>query len=281
MAYYSSDGSIIQQGAAGVGEFGLSLGQYRQARAGGGRIRAFRSGILDVNGRRQARGMGEYFARPNRPEAYREGVFMDGFNIPEYDAPLESYREGSLGQVPPTSFDLKDPGSLTEAKTAIAIAAGAMGQQYADKWNEQFFVSEIWDNRATELWRFFLTNVKTRMPALATGFTDQQLTTSTGKGEYPTAQGLLLALTTGVGSPGFPGNPNYFATNFPKLSAWMQSVAAAGGQGTVLEPYFTLTETVKGKPGAFKLSTMAWVGFGAIALAGAYFVMKKRRPAAA
>lgn len=266
MTYHTS-GDMGLSGAPGVGEYFASLGQYTQARAGGGGVHAFRQGSL-----------GEYMEKPPQVDAYEDGVFADFSNI--YPGPLESYQEGSLGQVMPTTLDLKDPQSVTETKTAIAISSGAMAQQYLEKWNEEFYKSEIWDERATELWRFFLAFIKGRLPAIATTYTDAQLTVSAPKGEYPTATGLLLALTTGVGSPAFPGNPNYFATNFPKLSAWMQTVAAAGGQGQVLEPFFTFGETVKGKPGALKMSTVAWFGFGATALVLGYMYFSKRRPTA-
>lgn len=379
MAYYSSEGAIINQGAGSIGEYFVSLGQFTQARAGGGGIHArddgslgapllrsmatlprmqchadcyeeyqagfwtakglsvccgarppeapkswswqdwescvqgarrgnrdavecllhwYRLGYITAKGfkmvtgfspplsarggpRVAMRGLGEYMEMPSQEDAYEDGVFADFSNLSV--GPLESYQEGSLGigQVAmPTTLDLKDPQSVKETKTAIGIASGAMAQQYLEKWNEEFYASEIWDERATELWRFFLTFIKTKLPAVSTTYTDAQLTVSTSKGEYPTATGLLLALTTGVGSPAFPGNPNYFATNFPKLSAWMQTVAAAGGQGQVLEPNFTFGETVKGKPGALKMSTVAWFGFGATALVVGYLYFKKRRPAA-
>jgi hypothetical protein len=279
-----SDGGVIEPGELHAYKDG-SLGQYEQARAGGGDIHAFREGILGAY-EQAAAGIGfdQAAAGLGLP------LYVDGQQVDRpmtiYHGPAgvgrlghvwarhESYR--GLGQAASGTLDLTDPATVREVKTALSFANPdiTLTEEGQKLYTESWYASPIWDKVTSELMASFLAQA-TSPPST---YKESDLAVTTDKGSYPTAAGVMTILAVGVGSPGYGKDPTYFQTNFPILSAFAGQVAAAGGDTTKVDvkaPYFTESEKVKGK-GGIPVSTMAIVGLGAVAAVAAYLVLKKK-----
>lgn len=274
-----------------------SLGQFEQASADGGAGHAFRDGVL---GQFEQAAAGIGFEQASAGLGLP--LYVDG---QEVDTPMTIYHgPNGLGQTMRPSLrihqgidrpwvtrgvlrgigaaaegtlDLTDPATVREVKTALSFANPdiTLTPEGQAVYTESWYASPIWDKVTSELMASFLAKA-TSEPST---YKETDLATTTDKGSYPTAAGIITMLAVGVGSPGYGDDPTYFAKNFPILSTFSQKVAEAGGDTAkfdVKAPYFTESEKVKGK-GGLNVSTMALIGLGAVAALGAYMIFKKRK----
>jgi len=303
MSYYSTEGATIQEGAAGigVGDYYLSMGnvpagrlrafkdgslgrrvsgqmrgigEYVEARAAGGGVHAFKQGILS--------GLGQHYDDTEASlHAWRDGVFS--YQADALDGPLRAWNDGSLGQAPgggPT-LNLKDPVTMQELKSVLVMSVGTPTPEAQQMWGKDFIDDPIWGPTSVALWNSWLLSVGPRV-GVTTAAAANALTAARGGNTFPNAKGVATALSASVASPGFPGNPAYFTTNFPRMSAWFQQFANAGADGKVTDPYFTVAQKTKGDkaPGGIKISTVAWIGAGGVAAFVGYMVFRKKKRAA-
>jgi hypothetical protein len=178
-----------------------------------------------------------------------------------------------LGQATQKVLDLSDPATIKETKTALAFAMPdlALTGDGQAIYTEAWYASPVWDGAASELMASFVKKVMDKTPS----YKETDLAVTTDKGSYPTAVGVIAILSFGVGSPGYGTDPAYFPKNFPILHAFQLAVGADATSAEVKPPFFTEGEKVKGKEG-MKVSTMAFIGLGAVAAIGAYFVLRKK-----
>jgi hypothetical protein len=348
MAYYSSKGVVIKEGAAGLGAVSMaldystygapppvharrdgSLGQYEQAAAGLGYP-------LFVDGQPVDRPMSFYHgpapvppgrvfpSLPTFPTERAAAILAErDMALPEETAaaiaeaeeaariaaeaetgmdtaeaaqpvmgfgqdlarmafprgiPKFRFRHGmrGLGQAANGRLDLTDPAAVTELKSALSLAMPELTLTSAGQstYTERWYQDSVWGPSASDLFAAFVAKIT----ASGSPYTESDLAVMASGGTYPTVEGVMAILAMGVGSPGYGTDPTYFQSNFPILHAFAQKVVAAGGDTasfSVAAPYFSEAERVKGK-GILGMSTMAFIGLGAVAAVGAYLVFRKK-----
>jgi len=211
--------------------------------------------------------------------AYREGTL----GRPGYFAPPEfNYGMTGLGAVASeVTLDLRDPAVVKEVRAAMVMT----GVNPDMLQNSQDYVALIedplWGPQTTELFLTWLDWYKTQVLQQGTSpVPDAELAITGSGGTYPSAKGIMSLVATGVGSPGYPGNPQGFQTGYPKLSAFTTAILALGSdysQVAVVQPYFTERDVVQGEGGGMKVSTMALIGLGIVAVVGGAVVFATRR----
>lgn len=209
---------------------------------------------------------------PGRLQAYGDGVVGN----PRYERPAWNWGAlsglGSVGD--PHVLDLRDAATVREVKYALgfAMADVTLSQEGQAVYTPQFFDEPVWSILAAELFTQWVARYTSQVGA---GVTPQMLAVNGTGGMYPTPMAVQTMVAMGVGSPGQPGNPVWFQTNFPVLAQFSQAVVAAGSdlsQFTVVGPYFSQHERREGESGT-KFSTLALVGLGAIGAIGAALVV--------
>jgi hypothetical protein len=259
-----SDGGTLGPGAGEGGAVGPEVQP--------GPLTAYQSGIL---------------GEPPYPElmpgpltAYREGVL----GRPAYArAPGFAWPTAGLGVVAdPKTIDLRDAATVAQVKQAIAMAVPgvALTQEGSTYYDELFYESPLWGAKASELFAAWLDMfAELDQPAGQPEIPRAELAVDVPGGIYPTARGLVTLVMMGVGSPGMPGNPEWFATNFPKLKMFVEAAIAVGmdmTQLSVVPPFFSEGERVREAKG-IKMSTVALVGLGVVGVLGAAVVIGTRR----
>ena len=228
--------------------------------------------------------------------AYREGILGHPDCLPPPPGPLTAQYDGILGR-PPYNYNwpvaglgqtagpanivnLKNAQMLKEIKTAMSMATAnvALTMEGMAYWDEWYYQEEFWSPKASELLLDWL-DVYAEL-AGAQAVPAEQLAVASDKGTYPTPIAIGTMVAMGVGSPGMPGNPDYFRTNFPSLAAFMDAVIASGsnyGQFATNPPYFSPTELARGEEGGLQMSTVALMGLGLVGIGGIALVLMTSR----
>ena len=232
--------------------------------------------------------------------AYREGILgqpqysrdmpgplqaMYGGTVgapPYAEAPRFTWPTAGLGAAPdPQVLDLSAPAVVKEMKAALAIAtpAVAMTEEGLNYFTEDFYQSPYWGPKASELFAAWLDQFEETAAAAQQAASRSGLSVDVPGGLYPTPQGAITVAMMGVGSPGTPGNPEYFRSNFPALSAFVLAGVATEmdlSDFVVVPPFFSESERLRETKGV-KMSTIALVGLGVVGALGAAVVIGTRR----
>ena len=264
-------------------------GETNGAQNGGG---VLGSGASEGNG-------GTYpEAAPGPIDAYADGIVGTMPYTETMPGPHMAYRDGVMGAnslhraagrsqfsglrglgallglgSSPKIIDLRDPATLREVKQAMSFAVPdvAMTEAGVTVYDAAYYASPIWEPKASEILGTWLERYLAAMP----GTPAAALVTIGEAGTYPTPIALMTMIAQSVGSPGTPGNPEFFQTNYPILSAFSRAAQAAEmdfSGFSVVPPYASEAARSAGGQGA-RLSTMALVGLGVVGALGAALII--------